>query len=81
MKSDSNLSLPLTDDPKVERASILDPAHLRAIPHGTSAGNHPDDKNNKAPTIHPHHCSKILFENEDSHSKTTLGSDSSLSLS
>lgn len=37
--------------------------HLRDI------GHHPEDKNNKASTIDPHHCSKILFENEDSHSK------------
>ena len=36
---------------------------------------------NKASTIHPHHCSKILFQNEDSHSKKNLGCDSSLSLS
>ena len=35
----------------------------------------------KAPTIHPHHFSKILFRNEDSHSKNVLGCDSSLSLS
>ena len=36
---------------------------------------------NKASTIHPHHSSKILFQNEDSHSKKNLGCDSSLSLS
>ena len=34
----------------------------------------------EASTIHPHHCSKILFQNEDSHSKKKLGRDSSLSL-
>ena len=27
-------------------------------------------KKKEASTIHPHHCSKILFQNEDSHSKT-----------
>jgi hypothetical protein len=26
-------------------------------------------KKKEASTIHPHHCSKILFQNEDSHSK------------
>ena len=35
----------------------------------------------EASTIHPHHCSKILFQNEDSHWKKYLGRDSSLSLS
>jgi len=49
--------------------------HLRDI------GHHPEDKNNKASMINPHHCSKILFENEDSHSKKKLECDLSLSLS
>ena len=28
---------------------------------------------NSPSMIHPHHCSKILFQNEDSHSKTFFG--------
>ena len=27
------------------------------------------EKKKEASTIHPHHCSKVLFQNEDSHSK------------
>ena len=53
---------------------------------GISSSQYGNARNNKeAPTTHPHHCSKILFQNEDSHSsgtqKTKFGSDSSLSLS
>jgi len=53
--------------------------------YGTTKGISSSSRNarekKEAPTIHPHHCSKILFRNEDSHSKNVLGCDSSLSLS
>ena len=38
----------------------------------------PEKKKIEASTIHPHHSSKLLFQNEDSHSKTFFGCDSSL---
>ena len=37
----------------------------------------PEKKKIEASTFHPHHSSKILFQNEDSHSKKKLGRDSS----